>query len=345
VRLIKMPDPDAASLAPHPPGGKGSFLTRKIGPLPIVVWVVIGVGVWWFVTKKNSATATASQVTDPAGNVCTTINPATGYCQGSAEDIAAAGQSNPGNTDLQPAPGGFTTNDQWKAAALGDLVGNGVSVELATQALDAYLNGQDPTPGQQGYINTAITDIGPPPQVPSPTVAKPPGPKPPPVKKPPPKPPVKKVKVPKITGLTKTAAEKAVTAAHLKASITGQATAKVTSQSPKAATLVAPGSTVTGKAPAVVVKKKPSDDDRVPVKPPARKPPAKGPDRKPKVSPPPGDDAAPLTASQVGAATVPGEHTGPGSVGTKNASRVTGGPVGPGDAPKPVARVPVGTAR
>ncbi len=200
--------------APDTAGKGADVLTKKIGPLPVLVWLIAGVGIWFYVSKKNAAKTTATAapatVTDPAGNVCVALNPSTGFCIGSAEDVnavaSAAGQQPAADTGTS---GKYTTNDQWKAAALADLVGNGVNVNDATAALDAYLSGQQITTAQQDLIGQAIRDIGPPPVVPPPGTPPPPpknprppvdqppgqpGPPPPPVpgpppKKPPPKPP------------------------------------------------------------------------------------------------------------------------------------------------------------
>jgi hypothetical protein len=72
------------------PKGLG-FLTQKAGPLPLWGWLAIGGGLWWYFEKqKTSTTAGATtRVTDPAGNVCTALDPATGFCPGTPQDQAA----------------------------------------------------------------------------------------------------------------------------------------------------------------------------------------------------------------------------------------------------------------
>jgi hypothetical protein len=79
-----------------PAKGLGAQLGKKVGPFPLGVWLAGGVGVIWYLRKKQAAgsstpAATTSQTgygTDPAGNTGY-IDPSTGYVYGSAEDIAA----------------------------------------------------------------------------------------------------------------------------------------------------------------------------------------------------------------------------------------------------------------
>lgn len=80
-----------------PAKGFGATLGKKVGPLPLGVWLAAGLGVWWYLKKQQAAStsqnpaAQQSQTgygTDPAGNTGY-IDPSTGYVYGSAEDIAA----------------------------------------------------------------------------------------------------------------------------------------------------------------------------------------------------------------------------------------------------------------
>jgi hypothetical protein len=80
-----------------PAKGLGAQLGKKVGPFPLGVWLAGGVGVIWYLRKKQAGSgsstpaATTSQTgygTDPAGNTGY-IDPSTGYVYGSAEDIAA----------------------------------------------------------------------------------------------------------------------------------------------------------------------------------------------------------------------------------------------------------------
>lgn len=79
-------------------GGKGlgETLKKKVGPLPLGVWLAAGIVAVWYFRKQQagqSANPAAQQSqtgygTDPAGNTGY-IDPQTGYVYGSAEDIAA----------------------------------------------------------------------------------------------------------------------------------------------------------------------------------------------------------------------------------------------------------------
>src|ERR1700678_2249740 len=65
-----MADTDAPAAAAK---GGLEFLTKKIGPLPVVVWIGLGLAILWYLDKQKSAAASANatpnQQTDPAGNV------------------------------------------------------------------------------------------------------------------------------------------------------------------------------------------------------------------------------------------------------------------------------------
>jgi hypothetical protein len=190
------------------------FLAKKVGPLPLGIWMAAGGGIWWYLTrKKTAAAAGANQQTDPAGNVGT-IDPATGYVSGSPEDTAALAANNAGSTGTGSAGGGassggqsYADNNSWGIAAVNYLVGLGIDATTANQAIQLFLTSQPLTTSQQGDVNLAIGALGPPPTLPGPVTGNPPpvthppggkppipvdkGPKPPipvPVKKPPPGP-------------------------------------------------------------------------------------------------------------------------------------------------------------
>lgn len=93
--------------------GLGATLGKKVGPLPLGVWLAAGGGLYLYFRKQQQAAgasaAGAGQTppgygTDPAGNFGL-IDPNTGYVAGSAEDIAA--QQMAGGTAA--GGGGFTS--------------------------------------------------------------------------------------------------------------------------------------------------------------------------------------------------------------------------------------------
>lgn len=164
-------------------GSAGSFLTRKLGPLPVWAWMAIAGGVYFYISRrqKASAAAGANQQTDPAGNVGS-INPATGYVYGSPEDQAALAAQNPGSASPSGSAGQGATsggqkyadNNSWGIAAVSYLDGIGVDPTTASQAVQQYLSSQALTAAQQGDVNLAILQLGPPPSLPGPVATNPP---------------------------------------------------------------------------------------------------------------------------------------------------------------------------
>lgn len=144
------------------------FLTQKVGPLPLGVWIIAAVGIWWYLNRKNSGTAA-------------TIDPATGFPAGSPQDQQAlqslADQgSTAGSSGSEPSgpTGGYADNEAWGRAAINYLVGLGIDPTTANQAVQNYLSSQVLTSAQQGDVNLAIQALGPPPNLPGPVATNPP---------------------------------------------------------------------------------------------------------------------------------------------------------------------------
>lgn len=140
----------------------GIPLGKKVGPFPIAGWVaiaVVGVGGGYFVSKrlKGSSTTTAAQDANLA-----------------AADAANAGGVSASGLNMGSAPGGstidltgaaaVTTNLAWGNEATVYLVSTGADAFAASQAVGAYLSGQQLAPGQQTMISSAISKLGPPPE-------------------------------------------------------------------------------------------------------------------------------------------------------------------------------------
>ena len=159
--------------------GGGDFtksLGKKVGPLPLGAWIVIGGVIAWYVWKKQKGASSGSgAATDSAGNVGT-IDPATGYVYGSSQDSAAlsagtdsgTGTSSTGVTSGSTTAGTYADNNAWARAAINFLVGLGVDPSVANEAVQQYLASQVLTPEQQGDVNLAIQGIGSPPELPGP---------------------------------------------------------------------------------------------------------------------------------------------------------------------------------
>lgn len=157
-------------------GGRGVAETfkHKVGPLPLGVWMIAAVVIWYVVSKrKGSGTVSGGQQTDPAGNVGT-INPATGYVYGSSQDQAALAQQNAGgglgssSGSGSTTAGQYTTNQDWARAAINLLVGMGVDPTEANTAIEQYISSQQLSPQQQADVNLAIQTLGAPPDPPQP---------------------------------------------------------------------------------------------------------------------------------------------------------------------------------
>ena len=95
--------------------GKGStfgFLGKRVfGKIPVWVIAVTAVGGYYVWTHYGPGKKAGAMQTDPAGNTCSAVNPATGYCPGTPEDaaaIAAASGADTGGTSGTVDTGGTT---------------------------------------------------------------------------------------------------------------------------------------------------------------------------------------------------------------------------------------------
>jgi hypothetical protein len=170
--------PDAKA----PEGGKGlkQILSKKIGPLPAVVWIAAAIVIFYYVSKRQKGASGAGAETDPAGNIGT-IDPQTGYVYGSTEDKSAlASGSGSIGSSADTGTGGSTTagqyadNNAWAVAAINYLVSIGVDATSANAAVTQFLSSQTLTTTQQGEINLAIQRLGAPPDPPAPGGSPPP---------------------------------------------------------------------------------------------------------------------------------------------------------------------------
>lgn len=80
-------------------------------------------------TTAPSATTSAGTVTDPAGNVCAALDPNSGYCPGTAQDLAyqeseGTGENGLGDSDIDPQTG-YVYGSPQDEAALATLYGTG----------------------------------------------------------------------------------------------------------------------------------------------------------------------------------------------------------------------------
>lgn len=146
----------------------GSFLTHKIGPLPLGIWLAAGVGLYLYFQRQQRASAASGAAT---GAGTGTTAPGTGTDAGNG----GLGGSGDGSAGQQGGTGKptYTDNNAWGIAAVNFLAGLGIDAATANQAIQLYLSSQPLTTGQQGDVNLAIQQLGPPPTLPGPIATNP----------------------------------------------------------------------------------------------------------------------------------------------------------------------------
>lgn len=151
--------------------GAGNFLTQKVGPLPIGIWMVAAGGIYLYLRKKNgSSTGVGSTALTPSGTVATTGG------IGSSDMSGGTGGGSGGDTGGSGSTvgGQYATNDAWGRAAVNFLVARGVDPTVANSAITQFLTSQTLTADQQAQVNLAIQTLGAPPTLPQPGNAPPP---------------------------------------------------------------------------------------------------------------------------------------------------------------------------
>lgn len=185
-----------SDIAPDSPKAVTGALTKKIGPLPGFVWVLLIVGAAYAVYYWRSRGAGSGPA--PADPALVGDNP--GSVGFSSAGPMPGTNGNPGVTDTLPVGRpATTTNGQWASLAGNALIASGKYDPATVQnALSKYLNGGALTAAEQAIINIAVRDYQLPPEgvlpvksapAPAPAAPKPAAPKP--VVKPAPKPVVK----------------------------------------------------------------------------------------------------------------------------------------------------------
>lgn len=162
--------------------GLANLMKAKIGPVPLPVVGIVGLGFWWYLQRKSvagtgSGSAAPNQQKDPAGNIGA-IDPSTGYVYGTPEDTASLAANNSSGGSSTGASGSttagqYTTDAAWSVAAINYLVGLGIDPTTANQAIGQFLSSQTLTPTQQGDVNLAVQGLGAPPEPPTPSTGNP----------------------------------------------------------------------------------------------------------------------------------------------------------------------------
>lgn len=148
----------------------GSFLTHKVGPLPVGMWMVAAGGIYWYVRRKSTTGTTGPTALTPSGTVGTTGG------IGSSDQSGSGGGGSGGDTGTSGSTtaGQYATNDAWERAAINLLVARGVDPTVANSAITQFLASQNLTADQQAQVNLAIQALGAPPSPPTPGTAPPP---------------------------------------------------------------------------------------------------------------------------------------------------------------------------
>lgn len=144
-----------ADVADAPAKATGA-LTKKVGPLPIGVWVILIGGTIVIVYAMNSR---------GKNNTVNTL------------EVAADGTTGPESNVGDGSVGGwlyqqsvavsnktYTTNEEWGRAAIQFLIGQGYDAALADVAIRRYMGGLDITVQQRPLITAALKGLGPPPE-------------------------------------------------------------------------------------------------------------------------------------------------------------------------------------
>jgi hypothetical protein len=147
----------------------GNFLTHKVGPLPVGIWMVAAGGIYLYVKRKNTAAGPGGPTAlTPAGTVATTGG------IGSSDMSHGGGSGGDTGSGGNTVAGQYSTNDAWGRAAVNFLVARGVDPTVANSAITQFLASQNLTADQQAQVNLAIQSLGAPPNLPQPGTAPPP---------------------------------------------------------------------------------------------------------------------------------------------------------------------------
>ena len=137
------------------PAKAGNTLTKKVGPLPLGVWVLILGGTIVIVYAMNARKGST----------------------GNTLAVAADGTTGPESGTGNGAVGGwlyqqaqavskkdYKTNEEWGRAAIQFLIGQGYDAALADVAIRRYIGGLDISVQQRPLVTAALNGLGPPPE-------------------------------------------------------------------------------------------------------------------------------------------------------------------------------------
>jgi hypothetical protein len=150
---------DAHEAAEHGAEHVKTGLSKKLGPLPMGVWILAvggGLVLAWFMRSRSSGDTTTDE----------TVAPDT-WDYGPSNGVGQTGYdtgTDTGSTASTP----ITTNEEWQHRAVQVLVGRLYDPVTVDRAIGDYLAGNALTTTERAIVNEAILAIGPPPISPPP---------------------------------------------------------------------------------------------------------------------------------------------------------------------------------
>lgn len=144
-------------------------LTKKVGPLPLGVWIIAGgAGVAIAVYMRRQS---AAQDQTPTETDTTDWN-----LGGNTDTPAGVGGSAGAGGGVAPLPTAPADNDEWFRRASDALVARGMSGTVVNAALGHFLSGESLSDQDRAIVDAAIRAEGNPPTAPPPAPNKPPNP-------------------------------------------------------------------------------------------------------------------------------------------------------------------------
>lgn len=131
----------------------GETLGKRVGPLPVGVWILaIGGGLAVAVFVRSRAAGDEGAELEPGAGINTDTAPGAGNLAGVGDDDV-------------PTTGRPTTNEEWFTQAVDAILGTrmGYNPSAVSAALTKYLDGQRLTVAENAIVSMAIRLIGPPP--------------------------------------------------------------------------------------------------------------------------------------------------------------------------------------
>ncbi|MFJ8188083.1 hypothetical protein [Streptomyces sp. NPDC096105] len=139
-------------------GGLGATLGKKVGPLPLGVWiaaVVGGIGIAYVVRQRGDDDAEPEPYV-PDGTII-----------GQPNGVGQNGDDDDDRDDLDVTP---QTNEQWGRQAIQRMIARGYNPTLVDSAIRKYLAGETLTVTERALIAETLVVMGPPPVPPPPEV-------------------------------------------------------------------------------------------------------------------------------------------------------------------------------